>query len=79
MNFTQYIDADNLSIDFLEYLKKAFKGKKIRLTVESEPDETEYLMSSPANHERLMKSIKNVKKRDKLVLLDKQTLKKNQA
>jgi predicted glycosyltransferase involved in capsule biosynthesis len=76
MNFTQYIDADNLSTDFLDYLKKAFKGKKIKLTVETEPDATEYLMSSPANHERLLKSIKNVKKRDKLIHLDKQQLKK---
>ncbi|MCW3126249.1 MAG: hypothetical protein JWO03_1907 [Bacteroidetes bacterium] len=79
MNFTQYIDADNLSKDFLDYLKAAFKGKKIRLTVETEPDETEYLMSSPTNHKRLLKSIKNIEKREKLVRLDKNQLKKLNA
>lgn len=79
MNFTQYIDADNLSKDFLDYLKAAFKGKKIRLTVETEPDETEYLMASPVNHKRLLKSIKHIEKREKLVRLDKNQLKKLNA
>lgn len=76
MDFTQYIDADNLSPDFLEYIKSTFKGKRIRLTVEEEPDETEYLMSSPANHKRLLKSIKNVEKGEMLKTLDKDLLKK---
>ena len=79
MDFIQYIDADNLSTDFLDYLKKAFKGKKIKLTVETEPDATEYLMSSPANHKRLMKAIKNVEKGVNLKPLDKNLLKKLNA
>ena len=79
MDFIQYIDADKLSTDFLDYLKKAFKGKKIKLTVETEPDATEYLMSSPANHKRLMKAIKNVEKGVNLKPLDKNLLKKLNA
>ena len=76
MNFTQQIDADNLTPDFLEYIKALFKGKKIRVTIEAEPDDTTYLMSSEENHERLIKSIKRIKKREKLIKLDKATLKK---
>jgi hypothetical protein len=76
MNFTQQIEADKLTPAFLEYVKALFKGKKIRLTIEDEPDDTTYLMSSEANHQRLMKSIRNIKKRQKLVAVDKQKLRK---
>jgi antitoxin YefM len=76
MNFTQHIDADNLTSDFLDYVKKMFKGRKIKLTIETEMDDTAYLMASEANHKRLIKSMKNVKNREKLVRLNKQELKK---
>ena len=75
MNFVQHIDADNLSVDFINYVKGVFKGKKIKLTIEAEMDDTAYLMASEANHQRLSKSIKNIKGRQKLVRLDKQQLK----
>ena len=67
MNFVQHIDADNLTIEFVDYVKGLFKGQKIKLTIETEMDATDYLKSSEANHNRLMKAIKNVKKREKLV------------
>jgi antitoxin YefM len=76
MDFTQSIDADNLSIDFLNYLKATFKGKKIRVTVEEEMDETEYLMSSPANKKRLLKAIENIEKGEGLIEMDMDALKK---
>ena len=76
MNFVQHIDADKLSIEFVDYVKGLFKGKKIKLTIETEPDDTTYLMASEANHKRLVKSIKNIKNRQKLVKLDKHQLKK---
>ena len=76
MHFTQHIEADNLSSDFLDYVKKMFKGKKIKLTIETELDDTAYLMASEANHQRLLKSMKSAKNRDKLVKLDKQAMKK---
>ena len=75
MNFVQHIDADNLSVEFINYVKGVFKGKKIKLTIEAEMDDTAYLMASEANHQRLSKSIKNIKSRQKLVRLDKQQLK----
>ena len=74
MNFTQQIDADLLTLDFLDYVKAMFKGKKIRLTIEAELDETSYLMSTEANHQRLIKSITNIKDRKKLIRFDKKEL-----
>ena len=59
MNFTQHIDADKLDIDFVDYVKSLFKGKKIKLTIETELDDTAYLMASETNNQRLLKSIKN--------------------
>jgi hypothetical protein len=63
MNFVQHIDADNLTSDFIDYVKKMFKGRKIKLTIEAELDDTAYLMASEANHQRLVKSIKSIKNR----------------
>ena len=60
------IDSKDLSKELLAYLKVTFKGKKIRITVEEELDETEYLMSSQANHKRLLMSINNIEKEKRL-------------
>ena len=76
MNIVQHIEADNLSVDFVSYVKKVFKGQKIKMTIETELDETAYLMSNDANHKRILNSIKNIKKREKLVPLDNKQLKK---
>lgn len=62
MDFTIIMDADDLSSDFLKYIKSSFMGKGIKLTVEVEPDATEYLMSDHANHERIMKTVTISKK-----------------
>ena len=53
MNIVQHIEADKLSVDFVSYVKKVFKGQKIKLTIETELDETAYLMSNEANHKRI--------------------------
>ncbi len=60
MNIVQHIEADKLSVDFVSYVKKVFKGQKIKLTIETELDETAYLMSNEANHK--IKLIKYKKK-----------------
>lgn len=67
MNIVQHIDADNLSVDFVDYVKKVFKGQKIKMTIETELDETAYLMSNESNHKRILSAINNIKKREKLV------------
>ena len=56
-----HLNANELNEDFLKKLKAMFKSKHIAITVEEEIDETEYLLSTPANRKHLEESIKNAK------------------
>ena len=56
-----HLNANELNEDFLKKLKAMFKSKYISITVEEEMDETEYLLSTPANRKHLEEAIKNVK------------------
>ena len=56
MYTTFHIKAVELDENFLKTLKKMFGNKKISITVEEEQDETEYLLSSPANRQMLEES-----------------------
>jgi antitoxin YefM len=51
-----------------------FKDKEIEIAVceadQSEEDETEYLLKSPANRDRLLKAIENVARSHNLVPVD---------
>jgi antitoxin YefM len=51
-----------------------FKDKEIEIAVceadQSEEDETEYLLKSPANRDRLLKAIENVARKHHLVPVD---------
>jgi len=62
MDITHHIEAEHLSPDFVEYVRRLFNGKRIRVTVEEETDDTTYLMSDPVNHARLMESMENIRK-----------------
>ena len=58
--FTIYrLNADELDANFLESLKAAFPHKEIEISV-AESDETEYLLRSPANRERLLRAAADV-------------------
>jgi antitoxin YefM len=52
-------NADELDNQFLESLKAAFRDKQVEISV-SEVNETEYLLRSPANRERLLKAVEDV-------------------
>ena len=58
------MNAGELDSRFLKALKAMFKDKDIEIVVseaaQSEEDETSYLLKSPANRERLLKTIENV-------------------
>lgn len=64
------LNANELDMDFLESVKKLFKDKKltINIVVDEEMDETEYLLSSEVNAQRLIDAIKTIEnKRETLV------------
>lgn len=66
--------ADELDSRFLRALKTIFKDKEIEIAVcesaQSEEDETEYLLKSPANRDRLLQAIENVARSHNLVPVD---------
>ena len=53
------INANELDGQFLESLKAAYKDKQVEIAV-GEVDETDYLLRSPANRERLLKAVEDV-------------------
>jgi antitoxin YefM len=63
--------AEELDSRFLRALKAMFKDKEIEIAVceagQSEEDETEYLLKSPANRNRLLQAIENVARQRNLV------------
>lgn len=63
------VNADELDSQFLESLKAAFKDKQVEIAV-SAVDETEYLLRSPANRERLLKAVDDVEQGRNIVVPD---------
>ena len=59
MQSTYRLSANELDGQFLEGLKATFKGREIEIVV-YEVDETEYLMKSEANRERLTAAKANI-------------------
>ena len=58
--FTIYrLNADELDANFLASLKAAFPHKEIEIAV-VEADETDYLLRSPANREKLLAAVADV-------------------
>lgn len=60
------VKANDLDSGFLEELKATFRDQEIEIVV-SEVDETSYLLKSPANREKLLKAVDNIKKKENLV------------
>jgi hypothetical protein len=73
--YTLYrLNADELSVEFVESLKTLFRHKTIEIAVceaeTVEQDETAYLLSDPANRARLLEAIENVRQQRNLVAVD---------
>ncbi|OKH37342.1 hypothetical protein NIES2119_13920 [[Phormidium ambiguum] IAM M-71] len=66
MSTVYRVKASELDSSFLEEIKKTFGDKEIEIIV-SQFDETEYLLKSEVNKERLLSAIENVTQRQNLV------------
>ena len=66
MKATYRIKANELDEKFIERIKTTFGEQEIEIVV-SDIDETDYLLQSPVNKERLLKAIQNVKRGENLV------------
>jgi hypothetical protein len=65
------MNAEEINISFIDFIKTSFKGKKIALHIyEENTDETEFLLQSNANKKRLYQSIENVKNNINLKEID---------
>jgi antitoxin YefM len=64
---TYHVRADELTDDFVQALNIAYKHREIEIIVSDEVDETEYLLSSPANREHLLRAIENVNNHRNLI------------
>lgn len=67
MYSTYRLKADELSTDFIKALKKVYQHREIEIIVQEIQDETEYLLSTQANREHLLRAIENVKNHTNLV------------
>jgi antitoxin YefM len=73
MKATYRIRANELDEKFIEGIKTTFGEQEIEIVV-SDMDETDYLLQSPANKERLLKAIQNVNRGENLVAISLENL-----
>jgi len=66
---TYRLNANEISQNLLELIRKRFSGKEIEITV-VEQDATEHLMSSEANRRHLDESIGRIERGEGLVRVD---------
>jgi len=70
MQVAYRLNANDLDMNFLESIKKLFQEKSIyiNISIAKEKDETDYLLSNPANASRLLDAINNIENhKDKLI------------
>ena len=54
------LNANELTADLLKAIRLAFKNKNIEIIISETVDETDYLLSSPANKKHLEQSISEI-------------------
>lgn len=69
MHTTYQLHSSELDEKFLETIKQRFVGKNIKIVI-TELDDTSYLSASAANHDHLMKVIKEIDAGENLKAVD---------
>ena len=67
MQTTYRLNAKELNEDIITALKSTYRDLDIEITINEVQDETAYLLSSPANRERLFTAIDDIKNNRNLV------------
>ncbi len=70
MYSTYRLRAEELSSNLIKAIKNTYHDREIEITVQEIQDETEYLLSTRANREHLLKSIENINKHTNLVQMN---------
>jgi hypothetical protein len=66
---TYKLNANEVTVQLIEMIKKNFPGKEIEITV-LEQDATEYLKSNVANEKHINEAIGRIEKNDNLIQID---------
>lgn len=69
MNAIFRLDEEELDESFLQGLKQTFAKKRLEIVVREE-DETEYLLSSPANRRELLEALADLEAGKNVVVPD---------
>ena len=70
MYTTYHLREEELNEEFLKSVKQLFKNRKIAITIQEEMDETDYLLSNPANAEMLLNAMEDYRQGVNFITLD---------
>ena len=71
---TYTMRPSEMTMDFIRSIQAMFKDKQIEISVHEVADETDYLLSSPANKAHLLGSLAEAEKHESLVTVAEENL-----